>query len=341
MKACFPWPHWLLAAALIGATSLASAATLDEIKSRDTLRCIVNGEVPGLSLKDSAGHWSGLDVDFCRALAAAVLGDADQVTFIPTLPANRFEPLTAGRADVLARNTSWTQARELGQDIRFVGILYHDGQGFMVPRASAKHSTLELANTKICALSNTTNIDNARRYFTRHRMPMEIVPFDDLPAAADAYQEGRCDTLTADQSQLHALRALLPEPQAHRILPEVISREPLGPAVRAADGKWFEVVRWTLFTLINAEMLGIDSSNVEGARERATTKEVRTLLGDNPEINTRIGLEPGWGARIVAAVGNYGEIFERNLGKASGLDIKRGLNALWDHGGLLYAPPPY
>ncbi|EIC20274.1 amino acid ABC transporter substrate-binding protein [Thiorhodovibrio frisius] len=340
MKPFLPRHRWLVAAALIAAASLANADTLDKIKSRGTLRCAVNGEVPGLSFKTGDDSWSGLDVDFCRALAAAVLGDADKVEFIPTLPADRFEALTKGRADVLARNTSWTQARELTQNIRFIGVLYYDGQSFMLPRASGKRSALELANTRVCALADTTNIDNAQRYFTRNQMPMEIIPFDELSAAADAYLEGRCDTLTTDQSQLHALRAVFPDPQAHRILPEVISREPLSPAVRGGDDKWFELARWTLFTLINAEILGIDSGNVTGARERAQSDEVRTLLGDDPEINAHLGLEAGWGARIIAAVGNYGEMFERNLGKDSGLDIKRGLNALWDQGGLLYAPPP-
>ncbi len=335
-----PWPRWLLAGYLMVAASLAGADTIDNIKSRGTLRCAVNGEVPGMSLQDSDGTWSGMDVDFCRALAAAVLGNANQVEFIPTKSANRFESLAKGRADVLARNTSWTQVRELTENVRFAGVLYHDGQGFMAPRASGKRSVLELADAKICALTGTTNIDNARLYFTRHRMPMELIPFDDLPAATDAYLEGRCDSLSADQSQLHAVRAVFPEPQAHRILPEIISREPLSPAVRAADPRWFELVRWTLFTLVNAEMLGVDSSNVRGARERATGDDIRTLLGDDPEINTRLGLEAGWGARIIAAVGNYGEVFERNLGKASGFDIKRGLNALWDQGGLLYVPPP-
>jgi general L-amino acid transport system substrate-binding protein len=340
MTSPHPWPRWLLAVALLAVANLATADTLDKIQSRGTLHCAVNGEIPGLSLKSADNAWSGLDVDFCRALAAAVLGDADKVVFIPTPPAQRFEPLTKGKADVLARNTSWTQARELTENIQFVGVLYHDGQGFMVPRTSTKRSALELTDSRICALAATTNIDNAKHYFTRHRMKMELIPFDDLPAAANPYLEGRCDTLTADQSQLHALRAIFPDPAEHRILPEVISREPLSPAVRADDRRWFELVRWTLFTLINAEILGIDSSNVAGARERAQSDEVRTLLGDDPAINAKLGLKAGWGARIIGAVGNYGEAFERNLGKASGLNIKRGMNALWDQGGLLYAPPP-
>ncbi|MBK5970513.1 amino acid ABC transporter substrate-binding protein [Thiorhodovibrio litoralis] len=340
MKIRDTWPRWLLAVALLATASLASADTLGKIKSRGTVKCAVNGEVPGLSMKAADDSWSGMDVDFCRALAAAVLGDADKVEFISTTAAKRFEALSAGRADVLARNTSWTQARELTEDIRFVGVLYYDGQGFMVPRASGKRSTLELADAKICAIADTTNIDNAKRYFTRNRMPMEIIPFDDLPAATNAYLEGRCNTLSADQSQLYAARTIFPQPNEHRILPEIISREPLSPAVREADAKWFELVRWTLFTLINAEVFGIDASNVAGARERASSDEVRTLLGYDSAINARLGLKEGWGARIIAAVGNYGEMFERNLGAASGLDINRGLNSLWDHGGLLYAPPP-
>lgn len=333
-------PRWLMALALVSAALVAHADTLDTIKSRGTLKCAVNGEVPGLSLQSADGRWSGLDVDFCRALAAAVLEQDDKVDFMATPISERFAVLQQDRADVLARNTTWTQARELGEGVRFIGTLYYDGQGFMVPRSSQKHSALELADAKICALSGTTSLANTKRYFTRHRMPMELVLFDDLPSAADAYLEGRCTTLTSDQSQLHALRAVFPDPQEHRILPEVISREPLSPAVRADDDRWFELVRWTLFTLINAEAFGIDSGNVAGARERAQSDEVRTLLGYDQAINQRLGLSDGWGERIIAAVGNYGELFERNLGKASGLGIKRGLNDLWNQGGLLYAPPP-
>jgi general L-amino acid transport system substrate-binding protein len=332
------------AAALQGALLLltalaASADTVDEVRERGLLRCGVNGEVPGMSHRDEDGVWQGLDVDFCRAVAAAVLNDPDAVAYVPLSAEQRFAALRDGNIDLLARNTTWTGRRDISEGVSFAGVLYYDGQGFMVPRKTNTLSALELHKAKVCAIADTTSVENAKRYFTRHRMALELSLHPDLKAAAAEYLAGRCTALTTDRSQLHALRAAIKEPAAQRILPEVISREPLGPAVRKGDWRWFDLVRWTLFTLVEAEVLGIDSSNVIGAKSRADSVSVRTLLDLDGETSSALGVEPEWGYRVIRAVGNYGELFERNLGNASALDIKRGLNALWSEGGIMYAPP--
>jgi general L-amino acid transport system substrate-binding protein len=319
---------------------LAVADQLADLRERGTLRCGVNGEIPGLSYQDANGAWSGLDVDLCRAVAAAALGAAEEVELIPLKTAERFNALRDGRVDLLARNTTWTQARDLGQGISFTAILYYDGQGFMVPRASDKLSTLGLNQARICAIADTTSSANAERYFKRHQMAMTLKAYPDLDAALSAYLAGECSTLTTDRSQLYAIRSRLEEPSSHRILPEVISREPLTPAVRAGEARLRELVQWTIYTLINAEAMGISSDNLATVRTRAESDAVRTLLDLDGETAKAFGIEEGWGERILSAVGNYAEVFERNLGKASGLDIKRGMNALWSRGGLLYAPPP-
>ncbi len=334
-----PQIRWLAGLLLAAVAVNAGADTLDDVKQRGTLRCGVNGEVPGLSFKDAGGVWSGLDVDFCRAVAAAVLGSADKVEYVPVSTANRFDILREGEIDLLSRNTTWTLSRDLDLGIVFVAPLYYDGQGFMVKRATNSLSALELGDKPVCAIADTTSAENAERYFVRNRMALELKQFPDIKAATQAYLGGECFALTTDQSQLHAVRAGLEVPNDHRILPEVISREPLSPAVRREDARWFDIVRWTLFTLIDAEEEGINSGNVEQARERARSAEVRLLLDVDGETGKLLGLEPGWGVRVVAQVGNYAELFERNLGSGSPLKIKRGLNALWRDGGILYAPP--
>ncbi len=330
---------WLAGALLAGALHQAGAETLEDVKQRGTLRCGVNGEVPGLSYKDASGHWSGLDVDFCRAVAAAALGQAEKVEFVPVNAANRFDVLREGEIDLLSRNTTWTLSRDLDLGVVFVSPIYYDGQGFMVRRETSTLSALELSNKPVCAIADTTGPENAERYFTRHRMVLELKQFPDIKAATEAYLNGDCYALTTDQSQLHAVRAGLGAASAHRILPEVISKEPLSPAVRRDDERWFDIVRWTLFTMIDAEEAGIDSTNVEQARARARSDEVRLLLDVDGETGKLLGLDQGWGYRIIDQVGNYAEIFERNLGDQSPLKIKRGLNALWHDGGILYAPP--
>lgn len=326
--------------ALLLAPFAAAADQLDDIRERGQLRCGVNGEVPGLSYRDESGAWTGIDVDFCRAVAVAAVGSASKVELVPVSTAERFSALRDGKIDVLARNTTWNQVRDLTQGVSFAAILYYDGQGFMVPRSSNTLSTLELGGARLCAIVDTTGIQSAERYFKRHQMPMELKQYPDLKTAAEAYLGGECTALTTDRSQLYALRAALERPESQRILPEVISREPLAPAVVKGETRLLDLVRWTLYTLINAEQMGIDSNNVMTAKTRAESDDVRALLDLDGESGQALGIDPEWGYRVILAVGNYGEMFERNLGKTSGLDIKRGLNALWSEGGLLYAPPP-
>jgi general L-amino acid transport system substrate-binding protein len=278
-------------------------------------------------------------VDFCRAVAAATLGAKEKVELVPLTSEERLKALAEGRVDLLSRNTTWTLSRDVAEGISFVGVLYHDGQGFMVPRRTNLLSALELTGKTVCALAGTTSVGNAKRYFTRHRMELKLSTFDDWDAARAAYLGGDCGVLTSDQSQLFALRTTLEQPQGHRILPEVISKEPLGPAVRHGDSRWFDIVRWTLFGLINAEEMGIDSTNVDRARELAENEETRLLLDVDGTIAEVLGLHPLWITRAIGQVGNYAEIFERNLGDQSPLKIKRGINALWLNGGLLFAPP--
>jgi general L-amino acid transport system substrate-binding protein len=332
------WAASIAVAALLSAADL-SAGTVEEIRERGMLRCGVNGEVPGMSLRDEAGTWSGLDVDFCRAVATAVLDDPEAVAFVAVGSEDRFEAVRGGNVDLLARNTTWNGVRDITQGVSFVGVLYYDGQGFMVPRKTDTLSALELDRAKVCAIAGTTSVDNAKRYFTRHRMALELVTHPDLETAAKAYLDGKCTALTTDRSQLHALRSTLEQPAAQRILPEVVSKEPLGPAVADTDQRWFDLVRWTLYTLVEAEELGIDSGNVIGAKTRAESDRVRALLDLDGTTGDILGVEPEWGFRVIRRMGNYGEMFERNLGMASGLGIKRGLNALWSEGGLIYAPP--
>jgi len=334
-------PGLLFALALTQALAVgqAGAGTLEDVKARGTLRCGVNGALVGLSYKDVNGVWSGLDVDFCRAVAAATLGKADKVEFIPLGNSERFDALRQGEVDLLSRNTTWTLSRDLDLGMAFVGILYHDGQGFMVPRSTNLLSVMELSRKRICAIEDSTSPANAEAFFTRNRMQLELVLVKDADASKAAYLAGKCDAITADHSQLHSLRAEIGEAHLNRILPEVISKEPLSPAVRNGDQVWFDIVRWTLFLLIDAEELGIDSTNVDGARMLAKTEEVRGLLDLDGSRAAMLGLEPGWSHRIIKQVGNYAELFERNLGDQSPLKIKRGLNALWRDGGILYAPP--
>ncbi|MCG6860584.1 MAG: amino acid ABC transporter substrate-binding protein [Chromatiaceae bacterium] len=332
--------RWLLGVVLAGGLAQAAVAdTLDEVKKRGVLRCGVNGAVPGLSFRDDTGSWSGLDVDFCRAVAAAVLGEKDKVELVPLKNRERLDALREGRIDLLTRNTTWTLSRDLAHGMTFAGILYHDGQGFMVLRDSNLMSALELGGKSVCTLGNTTGPDNVRRYFTRHRTQVQVKTFEGLEAAKQAYLAGKCDALAHDQSQLFSLRTTLEDPGAHRILGEVISKEPLAPAVRKGDARWFDIVRWTLYLLIDAEELGIDSTNADRVRDQAKGQETRLLLDLNGRTATLLGLDPGWSRRVIRQVGNYAEVFDRNLGAGSQLKIKRGLNALWRDGGILYAPP--
>jgi general L-amino acid transport system substrate-binding protein len=325
----------LLLCALLAFTG-ASAGTLEKVREHGKLRCGVNGEVAGLSLQQADGAWSGLDVDICRAVAAATLGDANKVEFIPLSNQQRLSALAQNQIDVLARNTTWTLQRDTAYDMNFVGVSYYDGQGLMLPKAKGVFSVLELDGVSVCVQANSTSPENIKRFFTRHRMKLKLIPFASAEQQREGYQSGQCDAISSDQSQLYALRAQMAQADAQRILPEILSREPLGPAVRKTDAQWQDIVRWSLFALIDAEEKGIDSGNVQRVRQQAKSQDIRRFLGVKDNSAAAMGLNADWAFNIISQVGNYREIFERNLRP---LGIKRGLNALWRDGGLMYAPP--
>ena len=322
--------------------AVAQATTLSDVKARGKLLCGVNPGLMGFALKGDDGKWAGFDVDYCRAVAAAVLGDPEKVEFVAAGTTDRFDKLAKGEIDVLARNTTWTMERETKLPLRFVGISYHDGQGFLVPKSIGVNSVYQLSQAAICFLSGTTTQANVEDLFKEKNMVFTPVTFntiDELVAAFQATGEAKCDAYTADQSQLYAVRLKLAKPANYVILPEVISKEPLGPSVRQGDEQWFNITRWVLFALINAEELGVKSADVDGLLTSATHPDARRLLGLDGTFGTDMGLDKDWAAKAIKAVGNYGEVFERNLGKGSKLQIERGLNARWNDGGILYAPP--
>jgi len=324
---------------LISASVSAQAGTtLDAVKERGFVQCGVNTGLPGFSNADEAGNWTGLDADVCRAIAAAVRGDADRVRFTPLTAKERLTALQSGEVDVLSRNTTWTLTRDTSLGINFTGVTYYDGQVFMVSKSLGIASAKELDGAAVCILAGTTTELNLADYFRTNGMQYEPVVFDTADQTARGFQAGRCDVLTSDQSQLYGLRIKLKEPDKAEILPDVISKEPLGPAVRQGDDAWFNIVRWTLFAMVNAEELGVTSANVDEMRS-SSNPEIRRLLGLEGIKGKGLGLAEDWAYRIVKQVGNYGEVFERNVGSGSPLGIPRGLNALWRDGGLQYAPP--
>jgi len=320
------------------AFSDANAATLDEVKERGKLNCGVNTDLPGFSATDEGGNWSGFDVDYCRAVAAAIFGEADAVKFVPLDAAARFDALKSGEIDILARNTTWTMTRDTSLGLTFAGISYFDGQGFMARKSLGIASALELSGATVCVRSGTTTELNLVDYFQANNMSYTPVVFNTVAEVNAAYESGRCDVYSADASALYSIRLLLTNPDDHIVLPQVISKEPLGPVVRQGDDQWFNVVKWVHFALINAEELGISKGNVTAMAE-SENQDVRRLLGIDGTFGEGIGLDESWAANAIGAVGNYGEIFERNIGAGSDLGYARGLNALWDDGGLQYAPP--
>ncbi len=324
------------------ASQVQAATTLEQVKTRGKLLCGVNPGLMGFALKDADGNWSGFDVDYCKAVAAAVLGDASKVEFVPASASDRFDKLQSGAVDILARNTTWTMERETKIPLRFAGISYHDGQGFLVNKSIGVNSVFKLSQAAICFLSGTTTEANVADFFKSKDMTYTAVTYGSIDELVTAFQskgDVKCDAYTADQSQLYAVRLKMTKPDDYMILPEVISKEPLGPAVRQGDEQWFNIVRWTLFALINAEEFDLRGAGVDEAKASAKQPDLRRLLGLEGTFGADIGLDAGWAARAIAAVGNYGEIFERNLGKGSKLGIERGLNAPWNKGGILYAPP--
>jgi general L-amino acid transport system substrate-binding protein len=329
------------------AASVAQAGTLDDVRQKGFLQCGVSAGLPGFSSPDDQNNWTGLDVDFCRAVAAAVLGDPQKVKFTPLTAKERFTALQSGEIDILSRNTSWTMSRDTSLGLKFAGVIYYDGQGFIVnsKKFPEVKSTTQLAGATVCTQGGTTTELNLADYFKSKGMDYKLVTFEKNDEALAAFSDGRCDAYTTDQSGLYAVRLKLPNAADTLILPEIISKEPLGPVVRQGDDAWFNVVKWTYFTLVNAEELGINSNNVDEMKATSKNPEVQRLLGvENGDgtvagFGTGIGLEESWAVNIIKAVGNYGEIFERNIGENSPLKIARGKNALWKDGGLQYAPP--
>jgi general L-amino acid transport system substrate-binding protein len=330
----------LLAVATLLLPMAASAGpTVDNIKQRGELVCGVSQGSAGLSLPDANGHWSGLDVDYCRAIAAAVLGDAQKVRFVPLSSAQRFTVLQNGEIDVLSRNTTWTSTRDASLGLSFVATIFYDGQAFLVPKKLGVTSARQLGGATVCLQPGTVNEQNLVDYFTTNNLKFKSVVIESLPELEAAFYAGRCDVYLSDASTLTASRsARAPKPEDFVILPERITKSPLSPVVRADDPQWFAIARWTLNLLIEAEELDITSTNL-AQQKTAKNPEIQRLLGVTPGIGRDFGLDDAWGARVIAAVGNYAEIFDRNLGPKTKLGLERGQNALWSHGGLLYSPP--
>src|SRR5690242_9458378 len=328
-----------LVALILAATAQGAAAqTLKAVKDRGMLNCGANGTLAGFGLPDAQGKWTGLDVDFCKAIAAAVLNDANKVKFVPLSAKDRFTALQSGEVDVLARNTTWTSSRDTSLGLNFVGVNYYDGQGFMVRKALKVNSALELNGASVCVQQGTTTELNLADYFRGHNMKLKTVTFATANEAVKAYDSGRCDAYTTDASGLYAERLRLANPDDHIVLPEIISKEPLGPAVRHGDDQWFDIVKWVLFAMINAEELNITSKNID-EMVKSTNPAIKRFVGTEGNYGEQLGLTKDWAVRIVKLVGNYGESFERNVGEGSPLKIERGLNKLWSKGGIQYAPP--
>lgn len=328
----------LAGAATALAATCASAETLKTVKDRGELVCGVSKGLPGFSAPDASGKWSGFDVDFCRAVAAAVLGDPEKVKFVPLNAEERFPALEKGDVDLLSRNSTWTLEREAKLGLLFAGISYYDGQGFLIPESRKIMSALELTGSKVCVQAGTTAESNTADFFKTNGMELHLVTLPNSDELVKAYDEGKCDTLTTDVSQLYALRLNMKKPGDHIVLPDVISKEPLGPVVRQGDDQWFNIVKWTLFAMINAEELGVTTADIEKAM-KSEKPDVRRLMGLDGKLGEELGLSDDFAVAIIKAVGNYGESFARNVGAASKLGIPRGINQLWSMGGIQYAPP--
>ncbi|MCV2882389.1 amino acid ABC transporter substrate-binding protein [Actibacterium sp. XHP0104] len=317
----------------------ASAGTLDRVKASGTVKCGVDPTLVGFAATDTNGVWRGFDVDFCRAVAAAALGDPAAVSYVEVSAKTRFEALLSGEIDLLARKTTWTFVNDVSRELDFAGISYYDGQGFMVRKSAGVTSAKELEGRKICVQTGSTSELNMADFFRVNNITYQPVLVESAADAHQKYVAGDCDVYSTDASGLAATRATFVDPDAHILLPEVISKEPLGPVVRHGDEQWADLVRWTLNALITAEELGVNSANVEELAANSDNPEVRRLLGAEGAMGETLGLTPDWAKMAIMAGGNYGEIFERNIGEATPIRLSRGLNALWTHGGLIYSPP--
>ncbi len=314
--------------------------TLDQIKQRGQVICGVNVGLAGFSQADSTGNWSGLDVDVCRAIAAAVLGDGNKVKWVPLTAQQRFTALQSGEIDILSRNTTWTLTRDASLGLEFTGVDYYDGQGFMVPTKYKVKSAKQLKGATVCVQSGTTTEKNLTDFSRANNLNLKPVVFEQLEASTAAYFSGRCVAYTTDASGLASIRAKeAKNPKDHLILPELVSKEPLGPSVRRGDDEWFAIAKWVLFGLVEAEDYGITQANVDKMAAESKDPAVQRILGTSDDTGKLLGLDKDWMHRAIKSVGNYGEMFERNVGSKSVLDLPRGLNQLWSKGGIMYAPP--
>ena len=327
-----------LAAALGFGGAAEAQTTLKTVQDRGSLICGVNQGLAGFAIKDDKGQWSGFDVDFCRALAAAIFNDPSKVQFVPLSAEQRFDALKNKQIDVLARNSTWTIGREGDYGVLFTGTTYYDGQAFLVPKSRNVQSALELDGSKVCVQPGTTTEPNFTDFFETNHMKYETVHEGSVAEMIAAYVAGQCNVMTTDESALFAIRQQLAKPGDNMILPDVISKEPLGPVVRQDDMQWFNIVKWVNFAMINAEELGVGSKTIDEAL-KSEKPAVKRLVGTEGDFGKPLGLSNAWAANAIRAVGNYGEVFDRNVGVNTKLAIPRGLNELWDNGGVQYAPP--
>ena len=337
-----------LLSAIIGAVGIVLAAggiqpafaaeTLNAVKAKGFVQCGVSQGLPGFSNADDAGNWTGIDVDVCRAVAAAVFGDANRVRYTPLSAKQRFTALGSGEIDILSRNTTWTMTRDTQLGLNFAGVNYYDGQGMMVPRSLGAKSALELNGANICTNTGTTTELNITDYFRANNMSFNLVAFEKADEVVAAYDAGRCDVYTTDRSGLAAQRTKLTAPNSHVVLPEIISKEPLGPVVRQGDDQWFNIVRWSLNALINAEELGITQRNVDRMRG-SNNPAIKRILGVEGDFGAQLGISNNWAYNIIKQIGNYGESYEKHVGPNTPLKLDRGVNELWSKGGILYAAP--
>ncbi|MEO9650903.1 MAG: amino acid ABC transporter substrate-binding protein [Roseobacter sp.] len=321
------------------AAGAAAAGTLEDVKARGSLNCGVTTGLVGFAAPNADGEWNGFDVSVCRAVAAAVLGDATAVEFVPTTGKTRFTALASGEIDMLARNTTWTFSRDVDLKFTFVGVNYYDGQGFMVPKEIGVSSAKDLDGATVCIQTGTTTELNLADFFRANNISYEPVPIETNAEAQQQYLAGACDVYTTDASGLASTRATFEAPGDHVLLPEIISKEPLGPLVRHGDDEWGDVVRWTLNALVTAEELGVTSANVSEMASGSGNPEVKRLLGTEGTLGEMLGLDADWAQKAIATQGNYGEIFAKNIGEETPIGLARGLNAQWTNGGLIYSPP--
>ncbi len=334
----------LIGAAAVSATVAAAPAhagkTLDAIKARGSIVCGVNTGLAGFSAADSQGNWTGLDVDTCRAIAAAVLGDGNKVKWVPLTAQQRFTALQSGEVDILARNTTWTLTRDASLGLSFTGVTYYDGQGFMVPVKTKVKSAKQLKGATVCVQSGTTTEKNLTDFSRANNLDMKPVVFEKQEAATGAYFSGRCIAFTTDASGLASVRNQeAKDPKEHVILPELISKEPLGPVVRRGDDEWFAIAKWVIYGLVEAEEYGITQANVEKLAKESKDPVVMRIVGSSEDTGKLLGLDKDWMVRAIKTTGNYGEIFERNVGPKTPIGLPRGVNELWSKGGIMYAPP--